>query len=148
MCRDQSGEFTCGYSHLKVKRINQGCGSLVSQWLLHFFNNSFLSFCLFNWSLGFQNYSCLKNKTKHKTQRVTEFTVIKWWKKCESNMQLRLWCVLDNTQWHQNNYQFNGKIRRKLYHLYEHVLSKMRTARINGSRLISVLDLFSCECCP
>ena len=40
-----------------------------------------------------------------------------------------------------------GKIRRELYHLYEHVLSKMRTARINGSRLISVLDLFSCECC-
>ena len=41
-----------------------------------------------------------------------------------------------------------GKIRRKLYHLYEHVLSKTRTARINGSRLISVLDSFSCECCP
>ena len=40
------------------------------------------------------------------------------------------------------------KIRRKLYHLYEHVLSKTRTARINGSRLISVLDSFSCECCP
>ena len=33
-----------------------------------------------------------------------------------------------------------GKIRRELYHLYEHVLSKMRTARINGSRLIFVLD--------
>ena len=41
-----------------------------------------------------------------------------------------------------------GKIRRELYHLYEHVLSKTRTARINGSRLISVLDSFSCECCP
>ena len=27
-------------------------------------------------------------------------------------------------------------------------LSKTRTARINGSRLISVLDSFSCECCP
>ena len=39
-----------------------------------------------------------------------------------------------------------GKIRRELYHLYEHVLSKTRTARINGSRLISVLDSFSCEC--
>ena len=33
-----------------------------------------------------------------------------------------------------------GKIRRKLDHLYEHVLSKTKTARINGSRLISVLD--------
>ena len=33
-----------------------------------------------------------------------------------------------------------GKIRR--------VLNKTRTARINGSRLISVLDSFSCECCP
>ena len=41
-----------------------------------------------------------------------------------------------------------GKIRRELYHLYEHVLSKTRTARINGSHLISVLDSFSCECCP
>ena len=41
-----------------------------------------------------------------------------------------------------------GKIRRELYHLYEHVLSKTRAARINGSRLISVLDWFSCECCP
>ena len=41
-----------------------------------------------------------------------------------------------------------GKIRRELYRLYEHVLSKTRTARINGSRLISVLDSFSCECCP
>ena len=40
------------------------------------------------------------------------------------------------------------KIRREMYHLYEHVLSKTRTARINGSRLISVLDSFSCECCP
>ena len=40
------------------------------------------------------------------------------------------------------------KIRRELYHLYEHVLSKTRTARVNGSRLISVLDSFSCECCP
>ena len=37
------------------------------------------------------------------------------------------------------------KIRRKLNHLYEHVLSKTKTARINGSRLISVLDSFSCE---
>ena len=37
-----------------------------------------------------------------------------------------------------------GKIRRELYHLYEHVLSKTRTARINGSPLISVLDSFSC----
>ena len=35
-----------------------------------------------------------------------------------------------------------GKIRRELDHLYEHVLSKTRTARINGSRLISVLDSF------
>ena len=26
--------------------------------------------------------------------------------------------------------------------------SKTRTARINGLRLISVLDSFSCECCP
>ena len=41
-----------------------------------------------------------------------------------------------------------GNIRRELYHLYEHVLSKTRTAPINGSRLISVLDSFSCECCP
>ena len=41
-----------------------------------------------------------------------------------------------------------GKIRRELYHLYEHVLSKTRTTHINGSRLISVLDSFSCECCP
>ena len=41
-----------------------------------------------------------------------------------------------------------GKIRRELYHLYEHVLSKTRTARIDGSRLISVLDSFSCKCCP
>ena len=39
-------------------------------------------------------------------------------------------------------------IRRKLYHLYEHVLSKTRTARTNGSHLISVLDSFSCKCCP
>ena len=38
-----------------------------------------------------------------------------------------------------------GKIRRELYHLYDRVLSKKRTARINGSRLISVLDSFSCE---
>ena len=35
-----------------------------------------------------------------------------------------------------------GKIRRELYYLYEHVLSKTRTARINGSRLISVLKRF------
>jgi len=41
-----------------------------------------------------------------------------------------------------------GKIRRELYHLYEHVLSKTRTADINGSRLISVFDSFSRECCP
>ena len=41
-----------------------------------------------------------------------------------------------------------GKIRRELYHLYEHVLSKTKTARINGLRVISVLDSFSCECCP
>ena len=41
-----------------------------------------------------------------------------------------------------------GKIRREVYHLYEHVLSKARTARINGSRLISVLDSFLCGCCP
>ena len=40
------------------------------------------------------------------------------------------------------------QIRRELYHLYEHVLCKTRTARINGSRLISVLESFSCECCP
>ena len=40
-----------------------------------------------------------------------------------------------------------GNIRRELYHLYEHVLSKTKTARINGSRLIPVLDSFSCECC-
>ena len=40
------------------------------------------------------------------------------------------------------------KIRRELDHLYEHVLFKTKTARINGSRLISVLDSFSCECCP
>ena len=41
-----------------------------------------------------------------------------------------------------------GKIRRELYHLYEHVLSKTKTARINGSHLFSALDSFSCECCP
>ena len=41
-----------------------------------------------------------------------------------------------------------GKIRLELDHLYEHVLSKTRTARINGSHIISVLDSFSCECCP
>ena len=41
-----------------------------------------------------------------------------------------------------------GKIRREVYYLYEHVLFNTRTARINGSRLISVLDSFSCECCP
>ena len=41
-----------------------------------------------------------------------------------------------------------GKISRELYRLYENVLSKTRTARLNGSRLISVLDSFSCECCP
>ena len=39
------------------------------------------------------------------------------------------------------------KIRRELYHLYEHVLSKTKTACINGLRLISALDSFSCECC-
>ena len=33
-----------------------------------------------------------------------------------------------------------SKIRRELYHFYEHVLSKMRTARINGL----CLDSFSC----
>ena len=38
--------------------------------------------------------------------------------------------------------------KRELYHLYERVLAKTRTVRINGSRLISVLDSFSCECCP
>ena len=41
-----------------------------------------------------------------------------------------------------------GKIRRELYHLYEHVLPKTKTARTNGSRLFSVLDSFSCEFCP
>ena len=41
-----------------------------------------------------------------------------------------------------------GKIRRELYHSYEHVLSQTRTARINGSRLVSVPDSFSCECRP
>ena len=41
-----------------------------------------------------------------------------------------------------------GKIRRELDHLYEHVLFKTKTARMNGSRLISVLDSFSRECCP
>ena len=41
-----------------------------------------------------------------------------------------------------------GKIRRELYHLYEHVLSKTKSAPINGSRVISALDSFSCECCP
>ena len=41
-----------------------------------------------------------------------------------------------------------GKIRRELYHLYEHVLPKTKTARINGSRLFSVFDSFSCECYP
>ena len=30
----------------------------------------------------------------------------------------------------------------------QHALSKTRTARINGSRLIAVLDFFLCECCP
>ena len=40
------------------------------------------------------------------------------------------------------------KIRRELDHLYEDVLFKTKTSRINGSRLISVLDSFSCECCP
>ena len=34
------------------------------------------------------------------------------------------------------------KKRRELYHLYEHVLSKTRTARINGSRLVRVSFLF------
>ena len=40
------------------------------------------------------------------------------------------------------------KIRRELDHLYGHVLFKTKTARINGSRLISVLDSLSCECYP
>ena len=40
------------------------------------------------------------------------------------------------------------KIRRELDHLYEHVLSKTKTARINVSRLISVLGSLSCECYP
>ena len=40
------------------------------------------------------------------------------------------------------------KIRLELDHLYEHVLFKTKTAGINGSCLISVLDSFSCECCP
>ena len=38
-----------------------------------------------------------------------------------------------------------GKIRHvlfELYHLYEHVISKTKTAGINGSRLISVLTRF------
>ena len=38
-----------------------------------------------------------------------------------------------------------GKIRREMDHLYEHVLSKTKTARIKDSRLISVFDSFSCE---
>ena len=38
-------------------------------------------------------------------------------------------------------------IRCELYHLYQHVLSKTRTAHINGSRLTSVRDSFSCDCC-
>ena len=38
-----------------------------------------------------------------------------------------------------------GKIKRELDHLYEPALSKTKTARINCSRLISVLDSFSCE---
>ena len=42
-------------------------------------------------------------------------------------------------------YKRKNKTRLKLDHLYEHVLSKTKTARINGSRLISVLDSFSCE---
>ena len=33
----------------------------------------------------------------------------------------------------------------ELNHLYKYVLSKTKTARINGSRLISVLDSFSSE---
>ena len=37
-----------------------------------------------------------------------------------------------------------GKIRRELYHLYQHVFSTTKRARTNGSRLISVLDSFSC----
>ena len=41
-----------------------------------------------------------------------------------------------------------SNIRRELYHLYKFVLSKTKTTRINGSRLISVLDFFSCEYCP
>ena len=40
------------------------------------------------------------------------------------------------------------KVRRELDHLYEHVLLKTKTARIKVSCLISVLDSFSCECCP
>ena len=48
----------------------------------------------------------------------------------------------------RNKHQFGKDIRaintrkkrRVLYHLYEHVLSKTKTARINGLRLISVLD--------
>ena len=49
---------------------------------------------------------------------------------------------------------FGTKANRAIYtrtnktrtgHLYEQVLSKTKTVRINGSRLISVLDSFSCE---
>ena len=44
---------------------------------------------------------------------------------------------------------YTRKIRRvlnktRIVHLYEHVLSRTRTAPVNGSRLISVLDSFSC----
>ena len=46
-----------------------------------------------------------------------------------------------------------GKIRRALNKtrtvpFIRACLSKTRIARINGSRLISVLDSFSCEHCP
>ena len=41
-----------------------------------------------------------------------------------------------------------GKVRPRTIPFIRACLSKTRTARINGSRLISVLDSFSCECCP
>ena len=58
--------------------------------------------------------------------------------------------TLDLSSWKQPEIGpfIREKIRRELDHLYEHVLFKTKTARINGSRLISVLDSFSCECCP
>ena len=37
---------------------------------------------------------------------------------------------------------YTRKIRRELYHLYKHVLSTTKTARVNGSGLISVPDSF------